>query len=104
MADSPSHKLGQIIGNVLQEAIESPIRQLAAKHSLYIDRAGPRPCRSGKKVSWEDRFGNSHDLDYVVERGGSDDKRGTPLAFVEVAWRRYTKHSRNKAQEPDTDY
>lgn len=24
---------------------------------------------------------------------------GTPVAFIEVAWRRYTKHSRNKAQE-----
>jgi len=24
---------------------------------------------------------------------------GTPAAFIEVAWRRYTKHSRNKAQE-----
>lgn len=25
--------------------------------------------------------------------------RGRPLAFIEAAWRRYTKHSRNKAQE-----
>jgi hypothetical protein len=24
---------------------------------------------------------------------------GTPVAFIEAAWRRYTKHSRNKAQE-----
>jgi hypothetical protein len=24
---------------------------------------------------------------------------GTPVAFIETAWRRYTKHSRNKAQE-----
>lgn len=99
MAESPSHKLGQIIGNVLQEAIEQPLRQLAKKYNLYIDKAGPRACRTGKKVSWEDRFGNSHDLDYVVERGGTDQKRGKPIAFVEVAWRRYTKHSRNKTQE-----
>ncbi|MCL4540477.1 MAG: DNA methylase [Bacteroidetes bacterium] len=24
---------------------------------------------------------------------------GNPVAFIEIAWRRYTKHSRNKAQE-----
>ncbi len=43
--------------------------------------------------------GNSHDLDFVLERGGSDDVRGDPAAFIETAWRRYTRHSRNKAQE-----
>ena len=26
-------------------------------------------------------------------------KPGKPVAFIESAWRRYTKHSRNKAQE-----
>jgi hypothetical protein len=30
---------------------------------------------------------------------GTDTMTGTPVAFIEVAWRRYTKHSRNKAQE-----
>jgi hypothetical protein len=35
----------------------------------------------------------------VIEKGGSPSKRGRPVAFIEVAWRRYTKHSRNKAQE-----
>ena len=42
---------------------------------------------------------NSHDLDFVLERGGTPDKIGMPVAFIETAWRRYTKHSRNKAQE-----
>ena len=37
--------------------------------------------------------------DYVLERGGTDTVRGLPAAFIETAWRRYTKHSRNKAQE-----
>ncbi len=50
-------------------------------------------------MSWLDRFGNSHDLDYVFERGGTDTMIGQPVAFIEVAWRRYTKHSKNKAQE-----
>jgi hypothetical protein len=58
-----------------------------------------RPARSGKKVSWIDSFGNSHDLDFVLERGGTAKQIGEPVAFIESAWRRYTKHSRNKAQE-----
>jgi hypothetical protein len=99
MAASPAHKLGQVIGIVLQQSIEGLLTRLAGRHGLYIDKAGSRPCRTGKRVSWVDRFGNSHDLDYVLERGGTPRERGAPLAFVEVAWRRYTKHSRNKAQE-----
>lgn len=34
-----------------------------------------------------------------MEKGGTDDTIGIPVAFIETAWRRYTKHSRNKAQE-----
>lgn len=50
-------------------------------------------------MSWIDSFGNSHDLDFVLERGGTTKQIGEPVAFIESAWRRYTKHSRNKAQE-----
>ena len=35
----------------------------------------------------------------MLERNGSNAKGRAPVAFVETAWRRYTKHSRNKAQE-----
>lgn len=35
----------------------------------------------------------------MLEEGGSEEKVGRPRAFIEIAWRRYTKHSRNKAQE-----
>lgn len=34
-----------------------------------------------------------------MENGGTGDTVGAPVAFIEIAWRRYTKHSRNKAQE-----
>ncbi len=51
------------------------------------------------KVTWQDGYGNKHDLDYVLERGGTDAVIGTPVAFIESAWRRYTKHSKNKVQE-----
>jgi hypothetical protein len=99
MAESPAHKFGQIIGEALETAIEPLLVQVAQQHQLYLDKRGPRPTRKGKKVSWADKYGNVHDLDYVFERCGAPDRIGAPVAFIESAWRRYTKHSRNKAQE-----
>src|SRR5580704_9137570 len=58
-----------------------------------------RPARGGKKVVWEGKYDNSHSLDFVIEAGGDEDTIGQPIAFIESAWRRYTKHSKNKAQE-----
>lgn len=99
MARSPAHEFGQIVGDLLESAVEPLLREFAERHSLYLDRHGPRPARSGRKVSWTDLCGNTHDLDYVLERGGTAETLGVPVAFIETAWRRYTKHSRNKAQE-----
>lgn len=99
MAKSPSHQFGQIIGDVLEQAIEPCLRSFAKRENLYLDKVGPRAARKGRKVSWIDSFGNSHDLDFVLERGGTRQRQGTPVAFIESAWRRYTKHSKNKAQE-----
>ena len=100
MAKSPAHKLGQIIGDEIEAAIGELLRHMATEFGLYLDHRHPRPVRGGKrKVTWEDSYGNVHDLDYVLEEGGSEDRRGRPRAFIEIAWRRYTKHSRNKAQE-----
>jgi hypothetical protein len=50
-------------------------------------------------VTWEDKYGNKHDLDFVIELEGTEEKVGKPIAFIKCAWRRYTKHSKNKAQE-----
>ena len=99
MAASPSHKFGQIIGDLLESAVAPLLADFAVKHGLYFDRKGSRQCRDGLKCSWIDLNKNSHDLDFVLERGGTTIKKGMPAAFIEVAWRRYTKHSRNKAQE-----
>lgn len=99
MAESPSHKFGQIIGDVFESSIQTLLRNFAEKHRLFLDNKGVRPAREGKKVSWQDSYGNKHDLDFVLERDGSTTRKGVPAAFIEVAWRRYTKHSRNKAQE-----
>jgi hypothetical protein len=99
MAESLAHTFGQIIGNVLEDAIEPALQKFADEHGLYLDKRGPRKAREGRKVTWTDLYGNAHDLDFVLERGGTDEVIGTPVAFIETAWRRYTKHSRNKAQE-----
>lgn len=99
MAESLAHTFGQIVGNVLEGAVEPALRKFAADHRLYLDKKGPREAREGKKVKWTDLYGNAHDLDFVLERGGTDKVMGSPVAFIETAWRRYTKHSRNKAQE-----
>ena len=99
MAKSPSHKFGQIIGETLELTVVSLLHNFAAEHRLFLDKKGTRKARTGKKVSWRDMYGNTHDLDYVFERNGTEEKIGTPVAFIETAWRRYTKHSRNKAQE-----
>lgn len=100
MAQSPAHRLGQIIGDELEVAIRGPLSAIAEEFGLYLDYKHSRPARGGKrKVTWRDLHGNTHDLDYVFEEGGSEDVLGRPRAFIEIAWRRYTKHSRNKAQE-----
>jgi hypothetical protein len=99
MAESLAHTFGQIIGNVLEGAIEPALQKFADERGLYLDKKGLRKAREGKKVTWTDLYGNAHDLDFVLERGGTDKVIGSPVAFIETAWRRYTKHSRNKAQE-----
>lgn len=100
MATAPGHLLGQIIGNVMEEALKPVLQEMADRHDLYLDSKGLRPgVRSGALVTWTDDLGNNHDLDFVLERGGSATKAGNPAAFIEAAWRRYTKHSKAKAQE-----
>jgi hypothetical protein len=99
MAESLAHKFGQIIGNLLELTIQPSLEKFAKANRLYLDKKGKRKTRKGAKVSWYDLNNNKHDLDFVLERGGTDSVVGSPVAFIEIAWRRYTKHSRNKAQE-----
>jgi hypothetical protein len=100
VADAPGHLLGQLIGGLLETATEPPLRELVARHKLYLDVKGERPgVRAGKLLSLPDGDGNKHDLDFVIERPGTDGEGGHYAAFIECAWRRYTKHSKAKAQE-----
>jgi len=100
MAAAPGHTFGGRIGDIVELALEPALRQFAEQHGLYLDRKAPRAARNGrKKVTWIDDKGNAHELDFVLERGGTPDKFGDPVAFIESAFRSYTKHSRNKVQE-----
>lgn len=100
MAKALAHKLGQMIGEFVEKQFEYELTDTCIKRNLYLDVVGKvRPARKGKKVTWFDVYGSKHDLDFVIERNGTDDQLGTPAALIECAWRRYTKHSKNKAQE-----
>ena len=104
MAYSPSHKFGQYIGKLLEDIVlykilKYRLQYFAEDKKYYLDWQRDRPARKGKKVTWEDKYGNKHDLDFVLEIDGTDHEKGRPIAFIEAAWRRYTKHSKNKAQE-----
>lgn len=99
MASSQSHTLGEFIGLFFEDLMKRPIKQFADTHGLFLDAGGPRKTRSGKQLIWIDTHGSRHVLDFVLEKGGTEDVVGQPVAFIELAWRRYTKHSKNKAQE-----
>ena len=99
MAKSQSHILGEFIGAFFEDLMKKPVREFAQKHGLYFDSIGERKARGGKKLTWTDVHGSKHDLDFVLEKGGTEETIGEPVAFIELAWRRYTKHSKNKAQE-----
>ena len=99
MAISQSHILGEFIGSFFEDLMKKPVREFAQKHGLYFDTVGQRKARGGKKLTWTDVHGSKHNLDFVLEKGGTEEVIGDPVAFIELAWRRYTKHSKNKAQE-----
>ncbi len=99
MARSQSHILGEFIGAFFEDLMKQPVREFAQKYGLYFDTVGKRKARGGKKLTWTDVHGSKHDLDFVLEKGGTEENIGEPVAFIELAWRSYTKHSKNKAQE-----
>lgn len=100
MAQSSAHKLGQLIGNLFEASIKEVLNPIVIERGLYLDYKKVRQARDGKKeVVGVDLLGNSHKLDYVIEKNGTEEKFGIPIAFIEIAWRRYAKHSKNKAEE-----
>lgn len=100
MAASPSHQLEEAIGEFFELAIVQYLHPVVSEKGYYLDYRHPRPARGNRReVIGLDHNGNRHKLDIVVEKGGSETKLGAPKAFIEMAWRRYVKHSKNKVQE-----
>ena len=100
MAKSPAHRFGQIIGDLLEKTLIRYCKPTAIKHGMYLDYKHCRPARNNQnEVRWQDINGNTHKLDIVIEAGGTEEVMGKPRAFIEIAWRRYTKHAKNKTQE-----
>jgi len=86
MAKSPAHKFGQVIGSLLESVVKPQLEQFCQRQGMYLDYHNKdRLARRGRKVLWEDLYGNTHDLDFVIERDGADNAIGRPVAFIEVA-------------------
>jgi len=97
---SAGHKLGQLIGDWFEAFFVLPLlTEVSAKLHLFLDnRFIERPVR-GDKIVWADNEGNSVDYDFVLEVGGTSERLGIPVAFVECAWRRGARHSKDKARD-----
>ena len=100
MANSPSHQLGEFIGDFFESSIIEYLKPIVSQKGYYLDYRHPRPARGNKKeLIGIDLNGNKHKLDIVIEEGGSEAAFGRYKAYIEMAWRRYVKHSKNKVQE-----
>lgn len=73
MAESPSHKFGQLIGNLLEELIEPFLTDFANRSGLYLDyqknarawrilEAGLRDYVSAKTQETPDAYATGHIL------------------------------------------
>ena len=97
MATSPSHKLGELIGDFFEFAIIAYLAPIVQQEGYYLDYRHPRPARGNQReVIGIDHEGNKHKLDIVVEEGGSEYTLGVPRAFIEMAWRRYKSTRKTK--------
>lgn len=100
MAKSPSHKLGQLIGDYFEQSIERFLVPLFEDGRYYLDYKHPRKSRNNKKlVEWQDSKGHKHNLDYVIEKDGTEHELGKLVSIIEIAWRTGGRHSANKVQE-----
>jgi|JI71714B2RNA_FD_contig_31_4011649_length_541_multi_1_in_0_out_0_2 predicted AAA+ superfamily ATPase len=71
MAESSSHKFGQELGKlieniVLNDILKPRLQQFVQNKNYYLDWQRTRPARSGKKVTWEDKYENKHERDFVI--------------------------------------
>lgn len=98
---SAGHRLGQMVGDWWERHILMPfLDDIAERLDLFSDarfKQG-RTCRADK-VIWNDLDNNEVDYDFVLELGGTNEAKGTPVAFLECFWRRGARHSKDKARD-----
>jgi len=85
--------LGEAIGKIIENELESTLRPICEKFGYIYDRGGERPGkRKGIKLSMVNRSGISYQLDAVIETPGE-----VPIVLIESKYLRYKKHNRDKA-------
>jgi len=85
--------LGEAVGKLIEDEIESTLKPICEKDGYYFDRSGIRPDkRSGVKLLMINRSGNTYQLDAVIENSSGD-----PIVILESKYLRYKKHNRDKA-------
>ncbi len=99
MTTSSAHQLTKKISHLLEEIIQDLLQDFCSKKSLYVNKKEKRHLRGNRDSSWLDNYQNSHDLDFIIEKNGSDTAHGRPVAFIEAAWRRYASHLNNATQK-----
>ena len=101
MAVSVAHRVGELIGDFFEEAIVTYLAAFIENEAgYYLDYKHPRRARNNEAIlKGVDSEGNEHRLDIVIEKDGTEEVFGKPKAYIEIAWRRYKKHSKNKVQE-----
>lgn len=98
MTSAPAKKLGQLIGETIENVARDRFKTIADTHDLYLDSRGKRPgVRNGTSVQWEDSVGKNRKVTLALESGGSRSKKGKPVVFVRTHWLRYGKHAGEKA-------
>jgi hypothetical protein len=97
---SAGHRLGQLVGDWWEEDIILPrLKEVCGSLNLFLDnRFINRTCRSDK-ILWSDFENNFVDYDFVIELGGTKNRKGIPVAFIESFWRRGARHSKDKARD-----
>lgn len=97
---SSGHKLGQLVGDWFQDYFVCPMLQsIAERLGLYLDHRMRARSARPLGICWKDEDGNEVDYDFVLELGGTDEKLGVPVAFLECFWRRGARHSKDKARD-----
>ena len=102
MATSPSHQVGEWIGDFFENSIINYLKPIIMKKGFYLDYRHPRAARNYRKeVIGIDKEGNKHKLDIVIEKNGSENTfatvyKGNIIKNLIMDCQSYTKYRPNE--------